>query len=92
MGEQVGKYYVTYETDLMRALMNLTPVDLCDLRALPRGPYHSNWRTLHVDGFEGGKTIQFYYPVHYEFKMGVVPPRAQRQTTQFQFSFAETAR
>lgn len=30
-----------------------------DIRPLPRR-YKSNWRVLHVDGFEGGRTIQWF--------------------------------
>ena len=32
---------------------------LLEMRPLPRR-YKSNWRILHVDGFENGKPLQFF--------------------------------
>lgn len=42
-----------------------------DLRPIPRA-YRSNWRVLHVDGFEE-KFLQFFFPVKYEWRMSAVP-------------------
>lgn len=45
--------------DLQTQLADLTFQSMLDFRPLPRS-YRSNWRVLHVDGFEGGRKIQMY--------------------------------
>jgi len=68
-------FYSTADINLMKASLGLPSwVDeLLELRPPPRR-YHSNWRALHVDGFEDG-FVQFI-PMHYRFTVGVAPPSA----------------
>lgn len=58
-------------------LPNLT--DLIDFRPLPHR-YKSNWRILHIDGFEPG-----YRPstIHFDFKVGVAPGLRETQSCNY---------
>lgn len=67
--------YLAYDSDTMRKMMKFDWTDLGEFRPLPRGPYKSIWRVLHVDGFEDGHTLQFYIPMKYEWSYSVEPPR-----------------
>jgi hypothetical protein len=51
-----------YDKDMIELWKANTPRldDLIDFRPLPRG-YKSNWRILHIDGFEA-RTLQFFKP------------------------------
>jgi hypothetical protein len=55
-----------YEQSALRImcdeLVRISMSGLFDPRPLLREPYRSNWRILHVDGFEDGKHICFNYP------------------------------
>ncbi len=46
---------------LEQFVKNINLSSLLDLRPLPRGPYRSIWRVLHVDGFEDGKSLQMFH-------------------------------
>lgn len=75
-------YYSTYSTTIMKdLLLDGALQKLSEYRPLPR-VYRSNWRMLHIDGFET-KPVQFFQftPMHYDFKLGVVPPSQIRMTT-----------
>lgn len=70
IGEEMNATYIMGQTSLLRSTM------LFDEISKPRWHwYRSNWRVLHIDGFETGFGFRL---VRYQFVQHALPPRENK--------------